>query len=227
MASAPETIAELLRDFFPISAPGDPPLGSLINVSPNYHLIREFADFAAALSGDFSEKSIPRVIEAVQKTFNEEIQNRLTDNYPLIPYGQHRTRPRTHERERSDWDHFLSEIRLALMRAIRPEQTVFLNHVSDLSESDRAILLHAFMTVFLSSVAAQQVLKEMESIERGDRASCQIGGNDQGFDIASDHVDYENDGDGAFEENEIIRIHMTFAEFRAALRDWATTLVTI
>lgn len=226
MKLTPEKIAELVRDFFPLSD-SDAPLGNPINVAPNYVRIKDFARFLTELGDDYSERSIALIISTVRESFTEVEQNRLTNNYPLAPYGPKRTHPRTKKREKQDWDGFVSEIRGSLFEAIQPEKAAFLRHIADRSESDREFILGHFVRLFRQPITANQMLAELDLIERGERASCYGGCDDTGYEITLEQAELYNDGDGTFDEDEIIRVRMSFADFQTAMREWAKSLAEI
>ncbi len=119
---------------------------------------------------------------------------------------------------------FLDGLRYVLHRRVDGSRAHCLAHITRLSAAEKRELYICFFSVFSDPSLLEEATANLEKAKSPGAKPIVAGLNDWAYEVCSDSVAFECDGDGTFEEDEIIRIELSRDEAAIALGAWATTI---
>lgn len=212
MLENPLQVTEALKKFFPLSQLPSNPRPDRSPIQFCHFLIVEFCKAVTASCRDFSEIELTEALGLVEDYFDESRRMRFCQ---LYHFGEF-----TNQADMNNWKSFISSIWYNLTCFIKPGNFHFMKHLKGLHEEEKVEVLRCFRSLFLDRQYVLKVLGHTSVIMASQGGTYNDGCNDWSFKVSVSGVELECDGDGTFDESEIIRIPLMLIDFERALQLW-------
>jgi hypothetical protein len=129
-------IAEILLEIFPLIDPLQNSHMGCSDIQFCHGLISKFVGRVVEVIQPFSETKIPRIMLDVSNCFSAGDRDRFCEIYIFGEFIE--------PKDRNSWEDFLKNINYKLLRAVQPDEAIFLSHIKYISARELWWVLNFF-----------------------------------------------------------------------------------